>query len=84
MICLSGMNLILVLITSHFDKSFYTIYCILKDFIQLIKKHFLELIFNKFDIQCSHLFLMLVFFPGTPGKRQHVLAIIETLEHYTT
>ena len=79
MICLSGMNLILILITSHFDKSFDTIYkyIILKDFIQLINKHFLELI-NKFDIQCSHLFLIIVFFPGTPGKRQHVLAIIET------
>ena len=52
-------------------------YVILKDFIQLINKHFLELI-NKFDIQCSHLFLIIVFFPGTPGKGQHVLAIIET------
>ena len=77
MICLSGMNLILILITSHFDKSFNTIYIVLKDFIQLINKHFLELI-NKFDIQCSHLFLIIVFFPGTPGKQQHVLAIIET------
>ena len=65
------MNLILILITSHFDKSFDIIY------IQLINKHFLELI-NKFDIQCSHLFLLIVFFPGTPGKGQHVLAIIET------
>ena len=42
-----------------------------------MNKHFLELI-NKNDIQCSHLFLIIVFFPGTPGKRQHVLAIIKT------
>ena len=27
---------------------------------------------------------ILVFFPGTPGQRQHVLAIIETEEYYTT
>ena len=63
-----------LVIRSQIVKSFRVIY---KDFIQLINKHFLELI-NKFDIQCSHLFLIIVFFPGTPGKRQHVLAIIET------
>ena len=73
MICLFGKNLIFILITSHFDRSFHTIYTC----IQLINKNFLELIY-KFDIQCSHLFLIIVFFPGTPDKRQHVLAIIET------
>ena len=74
MICLSGMNsiLILLILTNHLIQ-----YIILKNFIQLINKHFLELI-NKFDIQCSHLFLIIVFFPGTPSKQQHVLAIIET------
>ena len=60
------------LLTNHLIQ-----YVILKDFIQLINKHFLELI-HKFDIQCSHLFLIIVFFPGTPGKGQHVLAIIKT------